>query len=257
MAGECLCGKSLARKELIYSGCVDSDHDIQFDGMPQHGHYCVPLILEDEVLGILTVYLKHGHKENEKEKEWLRMIAATIAKSLHCKGVNEKFKFCATHDQLTSLPNKLLLFDRLTQMMLNADRYQTKLVILFMDLNKFKKVNDILGHKAGDEVLVQAAERLLSVSRKSDTVSRVGGDEFIIACSMNDISGLQQICNTIKSSIKHPMILNNGSIVNIDISIGASIYPDHGNSLEKLIKIADECMYISKKEKLNYWLFSL
>jgi diguanylate cyclase (GGDEF)-like protein/PAS domain S-box-containing protein len=166
-----------------------------------------------------------------------------------------KMAHLAQHDYLTDLPNRVLLNDRLTQAIALARRRRKQLAVLFMDLDLFKNINDSLGHLMGDKLLQSVADRLLRCIRSSDTVSRQGGDEFVVLlgeidhiddavhCAKNIISALTNL-HTIE---KHELSLT--------LSIGISIYPDDGENAETLIKNADAAMYHAKQNGRNNYQF--
>ena len=150
------------------------------------------------------------------------------------------------YDTLTELPNRDLFFDRLERACGNHQRYNMPFAVMMMDLDRFKAVNDTLGHAAGDQVLQQASKRLLSTCRSSDTVSRLGGDEFGAICQgahSMDTSGL--IADKMLAVIKPPMMVD-GRALSLGISIGIAICPLNGETPEALMAAADKAMYVAK-----------
>ncbi|MGC9042299.1 MAG: diguanylate cyclase domain-containing protein [Myxococcota bacterium] len=168
----------------------------------------------------------------------------------------EKIRFLAYHDVLTGLPNRLLLFDRVNMEINRAIRNGTLLAIIMMDLDKFKNINDTLGHNAGDIVLKEVSGRTKSVIRKIDTVARIGGDEFIIILSdIKSIQDIEDIANRIIEEISRPYSIDR-EIVEISPSLGISIFPEDGNETDTLIRKADMAMYKSKTKggkSLSYY----
>ncbi len=169
----------------------------------------------------------------------------------------EKEHRMAYFDALTDLPNRQLFYDRLNQAVSHAQRYDEKLGLMFIDLDGFKNVNDTLGHECGDLLLKSVSERLKDCLRKSDTVARIGGDEF--TCIVPDVKCLRNIsvvAQKIIRSLARPFDIN-GNKVYISGSVGASIYPDDTENLEILIKNADMAMYNAKNNgKNNFQLYS-
>ena len=161
----------------------------------------------------------------------------------------------AYHDTLTNLPNRALFLDRLNQAIRKAKRKFTKIAVLFIDLDNFKKINDSMGHKAGDEVLKQVAKILRESIRDSDTLARLGGDEFTIL--IDDFNHIRTISNITQKLLKmatKPLIVDDQKIY-VTYSIGISLYPDDGFSADTLLKNADTAMYKAKDEGKNRYQF--
>jgi diguanylate cyclase (GGDEF)-like protein/PAS domain S-box-containing protein len=171
------------------------------------------------------------------------------------KQFEQKLADMATHDSLTGLPNRALLSDRLTMGLALSRRSGSKLAILMLDLDKFKVINDTLGHGAGDQLLKSVAERLTSVTRKSDTVSRIGGDEFVLV--LPQILGpdnAAMLAQRILDAFREPFIFD-GHQLNVTTSIGIAVYPDHGKEIHILLKNADNAMYLAKEQGRDMFKF--
>ena len=172
------------------------------------------------------------------------------------KETEEKIKHLATHDVLTDLPSLRLAGDRLSMAMSNARRYKNKTAVMFLDLDGFKNVNDSFGHDAGDYVLKQVALRLLNCVRTTDTVARVGGDEFLlIVTEIHSSDDAARIAENIINSISRPITFNDRYII-VGASLGVAIFPDHGEDMDQLIKNADEAMYRVKNSGKNSFCFA-
>ena len=165
----------------------------------------------------------------------------------------------AFHDLLTGLPNRPLLYDRLAIAISQARRNQSKVALLLLDLDGFKIVNDRHGHRAGDEVLKTVASRILACVRGVDTVARLGGDEFaIVMADISDPRDAGNVAEKVLSSIAAPIVAREGGVYQVGISIGISVFPEHGNEIDKLLSGADAAMYRSKRGGKNkYTFFSL
>jgi len=163
----------------------------------------------------------------------------------------------AHHDALTGLPNRLLFEDRLEQVILKARRNKTKVGILFLDLDRFKQINDTLGHDVGDELLIAVAQRLQKQCRQSDTVARLGGDEFVfILDNLRDRAGAEVVARKIIAAMEEPVKIH-GHELHISTSIGIAIYPDDADDIESVIKKADLALYQAKESGRNqYRLYS-
>lgn len=173
------------------------------------------------------------------------------------KLAEEQTKYMATHDGLTGLPNRVLLSSLLNHTIETARRYSSKFAVLFVDLDRFKAINDALGHQAGDQLLVEIADRLRRCLRASDVLSRISGDEFvIIAPELDDDEGAAVIARKIIAAAAEPVTLLNQK-VQISASVGICVYPKHGDDEEQLMKHADAAMYLAKESgKNNYQFFN-
>jgi diguanylate cyclase (GGDEF)-like protein/PAS domain S-box-containing protein len=173
----------------------------------------------------------------------------------HAQAISQKMLHLAQHDYLTDLPNRLLLNDRLTQAIISAKRLKQKLAVLFVDLDRFKHVNDSLGHAVGDALLLSIAVRLVACVRRSDTVSRQGGDEFVIllaSIAHDKDAGISAV--KLINAIAQPHLMGEHS-VQITLSAGISIYPNDGADAETLIKNADIAMLHAKDAGRNNFQF--
>ena len=173
------------------------------------------------------------------------------------KQAEERIEFLATRDALTGLPNRVLLTDRVNQAVGAAHRAQEKLAILFLDLDRFKHVNDSLGHHAGDELLKAVAQRLGAVLRRSDTLARIGGDEFVILLeNLRHADYAAGVAKKICQELGRPITVE-GQRLTASTSIGISIYPEDGANFATLLKNADAATYHAKEQgRANYQFFS-
>jgi diguanylate cyclase (GGDEF)-like protein/PAS domain S-box-containing protein len=170
--------------------------------------------------------------------------------------VEHDLQFLATHDVLTSLPNRYLLFDRMDQAIFRAQRYGSMLAIMFLDLDDFKAINDTYGHATGDLLLVQVANKLTSLVRELDTVARFGGDEFVIILeSVQKEEEIAQIAERIIKEIPKGIDIYPKN-PDISVSMGISLFPQHGMTASKLIACADEAMYRAKSKKNDFVFYS-
>lgn len=168
------------------------------------------------------------------------------------KQIQQQILHLASYDNLTDLPNRALFSDRVEQALLVARRRKEKLAIFFVDLDKFKLINDELGHETGDLLLQAVARRMEGCVRESDTVARLGGDEFAIL--LPTVSTAQDACSVaekILSALSRPFVMESCGALSISCSIGVALYPDHGDSERDLLRAADEAMYRVKKHGRN------
>ncbi|MBD8527492.1 EAL domain-containing protein [Pseudomarimonas arenosa] len=166
----------------------------------------------------------------------------------------QELRYLASYDTLTGLPNRTLLSERLARAVVRARRNHTKIGVLFIDLDRFKDVNDSLGHAAGDRLLKSAAVRLLSTVRESDTVARLGGDEFTVVLEdLSDRSAAEHMAARIIQTFAEPLDLESRGEVIISPSIGIALFPEHGQVPADLLKFADTAMYAAKDKGRNNW----
>ncbi len=172
---------------------------------------------------------------------------AVFSDITEAKKAQETIRHQATFDSLTGLPNRSLTLDRLKQLLSASRRNRTLFAVMFMDLDHFKQVNDALGHAAGDELLVKSAARIKSVLRESDSVGRMGGDEFIVLLSnLGSVDDIVPIAKKILSEVRQPVTIA-GHTVQTAASIGITVYPMDGDTCEAMLKNADSAMYEARK----------
>jgi len=202
----------------------------------------VPAVAVLSITTILLVYdaqlESHTRKHNAQLKE-----------------ANAQIEHAATHDSLTGLPNRVLLADRLSQTTAQSERYSRRFAVLVVDLDRFKSINDSLGHVAGDDMLKEVARRLSRLSRKADTLARLGGDEFVLVLSeIASPRDAERVASKALTSLAEPVTLL-GLDVQISASIGISIFPEDGKEAETLLQHADAAMYHAKKNDRNTFQF--
>lgn len=201
-----------------------------------------------------TMWLHIKAAIDQSDKKSPELIGA-IQNITQQKMADQIIEFQANYDQLTRLPNRALLLDRLQHALLNSERDHKRIAVLFIDLDNFKSVNDNLGHDAGDELLVETGHRIQACMRTTDTVARHSGDEFVAmltdVCSASVVS---RIADDIVASMRQPFFLN-GSSVYCSVSVGIAFSPDDGGDVDTLVIKADQAMYEVKKSGRNGWQF--
>jgi diguanylate cyclase (GGDEF)-like protein/PAS domain S-box-containing protein len=182
---------------------------------------------------------------------------ALITDITHLKETQSRLDFLAHHDGLTKLSNRLLFNDRLTQAIARAKRDSTMFGVLFIDLDRFKNINDSLGHPTGDQVLVEVARRLIDLMRSTDTVARLGGDEFVVLVEQVSQSGdIEGLANKILAALREPFYHLHREL-HLGCSIGIAIFPEDGLDASELMKNADAAMYRAKESgRDNHTRFS-
>lgn len=191
----------------------------------------------------------HNERATRGHVESLEQVVANRTQGL--EAANRQLRHLATHDALTGLPNRVLLEDRLQQAMARADRDGQLFALLVCDLDRFKLVNDSLGHRAGDALLQEVARRLLGVVRSVDTVARIGGDEFVLVLSpLTDRTEAEAATQRVLDGFQSPVTLD-GVEVHTSPSVGIAFYPADGATVEELIAHADAAMYVAKQRGRN------
>jgi diguanylate cyclase (GGDEF)-like protein/PAS domain S-box-containing protein len=380
--GECLCGLALQNKEMVFASGIDHRHDQELTSMLPHGHYCVPILNGSRALGVLNIYLEHGHSDSPEERALLTDIANTLAGvierhdaevalrnseeryALAAKGANdglwdwdlvrerlyvsprwsqmlgeeelseqspdfwlnrvhpddhnslqtaiddhlvgksenfschyqiqmkdgswrwmlsrglairdekgrpirfagsqtditeqklaeERLAHNAFHDELTGLANRALLIDRLNQMLAHTQRHPDyRFALLFLDLDRFKTINDSLGHTIGDLLLTTVAHRLQQILRPGDSVARLGGDEFVLLLDdISDVSDTVIIAKRIQEQFKRPFHLGEREVFS-SFSLGITLSDGRYRVAEELLRDADNAMYRAKGNQDKYY----
>lgn len=192
-----------------------------------------------------------------KENVNSEVIERSIRYAIERKKAEQHLDHLAHYDHLTDLPNRALFLDRLTQMVSLSQRSKHQFTLMYIDLNKFKEINDSYGHYVGDGVLIEFSRRLKSAVRRSDTVARIGGDEFTII--LNNVGSTPEIiylAQKIIDSLQQPLFIGDHEF-NIGCSIGIAVFPDAGNNVERLQRNADLAMYEAKQTGTSTYRFFL
>lgn len=200
-----------------------------------------------EWLAVSTIYDEQGQPLQYID------ISLDISKMKH---VETHMEYLAQHDALTDLPNRLLLHSRLNHTLEHAKRNNQKCAVMFMDIDKFKTINDTYGHAAGDEVLKTVAQRMKARVRETDTLARISGDEFVLVLdAISSPDAATEIAKAIIEALNVPCDLPDGTIIQTGVSIGISIFPDDGTYASWLLNLADKALYAAKNEGRGRWSF--
>ncbi len=207
---------------------------------------CSPMKIGDRPIGAVCL----AHQEVRPRDEQLVHLCGSLANSLALlterRRAEEQIEYLAHHDPLTGLPNRTLFRDRLEVAIIQARRNQKRLSVLYLDLDRFKVVNDSLGHSAGDRFLQLVSERLTGCVRHGDTVARLGGDEFVVLLSeVSHPEDSARVAGKVRDILRKPFELD-GREVFVTVSIGASSFPEDGEDVESLLRNADIAMYRAK-----------
>lgn len=219
-------GKSVRGVEVVVKDQKGAKRSLVFEGQPLQGN-------DEEDIGGVIIFNDISKRKTDEEE----------------------LKYRATHDMLTGLPNRTLLLDRLGQAIFSAKRHNLNAVIIFVDLDNFKIVNDALGHSIGDSLLKMVAARFTLLLRSTDTLARLGGDEFVIILpDLEDLDSIPSFLERILKNISEPYNIDEHE-VNVTCSMGFSVYPDNGDDTETLLKNADNAMYQAKEQGKNTFKF--
>ncbi|GGI54396.1 GGDEF domain-containing protein [Oxalicibacterium solurbis] len=241
----------------------DIDHQLYVD--PHRRAEFVRLMEQDNVVTNFESRIYRRNGEIIWISENARAVHDSSGKLLFFEGTVEaiterklheaEIRFQATHDALTGLPNRTLLYDRMQQAMLHSQRYGNLTAIAFLDLDQFKFINDSLGHQVGDELLKITAQRLKSCLRESDTVARQGGDEFVLLLtSQPNEESITQTMQRVLHEVAQPWTANDLEF-RITCSVGITLYPNDGRDAETLLKHADSAMYKAKELGRNMFQY--
>ncbi|QIG95071.1 bifunctional diguanylate cyclase/phosphodiesterase [Bradyrhizobium sp. 6(2017)] len=221
-----------------------------------------PLIVSGRVVGVMIFVAIEKDTFTPEFAELLQRLADNLAFALESfdradekHKADERIEYLASHDSLTNLPNRETFNEMLRHAISAADRHRRQLAVLFIDLDRFKIINDSLGHDAGDMLLVAIAERLRGSLRASDVVARLGGDEFVVILDETTERGdVERIAGDLLVSLSQPMQLS-GHECHTTASIGIAMYPADGSDVQTLTKNADMAMYLAKEDGKNGFRF--
>ncbi|SFK43378.1 GGDEF domain-containing protein [Methylophaga sulfidovorans] len=220
----------------------------------ENGWIKVPLCSAEKVIGSLIVKVGAEHINNEDSQNLLEYISTQIAAAITRKQLHDRLRFLAMYDHLTGLANRELFHDRIQHAISRALRQQTELALFYLDLDDFKQANDNFGHDVGDALLQQAAERIQSCVRSTDTVARFGGDEFVVLLeTINHQQDAKNIADKIRQAMAKVFVVGNCEIY-LSTSIGIALLPAHGNIEKILLQHADKAMYEAKRLGGNQYI---
>lgn len=216
-----------------------------------HSWLGVPLRSHRGVIGALVMQSSASARYGERDQELLQFVSTQVATAIERQQMLSRLQFMAQYDQLTQLPNRELLRDRLHTALARARREQSQVALLFLDLDKFKQVNDSLGHAAGDLLLQGVAQRIQLCLREADTVARFAGDEFVVLLEdFHSADHASAVAEKIRHCLNQPFDLD-GQSQTVYPSIGIALYPQHAQDEQQLLQHADNAMYRAKQKGGN------
>ena len=191
-------------------------------------------------------FVSHGVRTGSEADEELGTVSVFARDITELKHAEQRLRQLATHDYLTGLPNRLLLYDRLELALNRYSRYGSAVALMFCDLDGFKPVNDEHGHQVGDAVLVQVADRIHSIVRDTDTAARVGGDEFaLLVEGVEDIELLTGVADRLVARVAEPIVVGRVT-AQVGVSIGLVVASERCHQVDTLVALADSAMYQAK-----------
>ncbi|MDB5925639.1 MAG: hypothetical protein JWN13_4575 [Betaproteobacteria bacterium] len=217
--------------------------------------FAFPIMVGGDFYGVLEFFAREVRQSEDTVLQVAQTVSSHIAQFIARKQAERNLQFVASHDALTGLFNRSMFSQRLQQALAQAQRHERQLAVLFIDLDGFKLVNDLLGHDAGDVLLTELANRLRECMREGDTLGRMGGDEFVVLIEgYEEDNQLIDVARKVLETVDHPFLLRDGEH-RVTASIGIAAYPQDGEDAADLLKNADIAMYRAKEQGKNQYQF--
>jgi diguanylate cyclase (GGDEF)-like protein/PAS domain S-box-containing protein len=233
---------TLRRREAALKACL-------------HSTFAFPILVGGEFFGVMEFFSRQARPRDDEVLETARTVGSHIGQFIGRKQAENNLQFFASHDPLTGLFNRTMFNERLQQALAQAIRFERSLAVLFIDLDRFKVINDTLGHNAGDLLLVELTARLRASLREGDVIGRMGGDEFVVLIEgFTEPLDLAEVAKKLIETLSRPFLLY-GQEHQVTASIGISTYPQDGKDAQTLLKNADIAMYRVKEEGKNNFRF--
>jgi diguanylate cyclase (GGDEF)-like protein len=220
-----------------------------------HGAFAFPLVASGQVLGVLEFFHRDVREPDETLIQIAESVGSQIGQFIVRMRAEEAVKFVAMHDALTHLPNRVMFNERLEQAISHAQRHAKRLAVMFIDLDRFKNINDTLGHETGDLLLREVAQRITENLRAGDMVARLGGDEFVVLLEdVEEASAVASVAEKLIEALTANFVVA-GREVHVSASIGVSTYPLDGQDQRSLMRFADIAMYRAKEQGRSTFQF--
>ncbi len=245
----------------LFIGDIESEpwrNDAMRDMAAWRSYFAVSLSVFDEFYGGLVFAGLAPRTEglSSNERDMAQLMGLFISTALERAAQSERIEQLAFNDSLTGLPNRVLFSDRIERTIATARRYERGFAVMYVDVDKFKHINDTYGHAIGDEVLKEVAKRLRDSTRESDTVARFGGDEFVILQPVVDgASDAADLARKLNVAMQEPIIVD-GVKHAVHVSIGIALYPADAQTIDALMRASDRALYRAKKQGRNRWCFA-
>ncbi len=250
--GECLCGTAANKRLTQYTpGEGRNTNDITCH-IESHGHYCIPIIHEDELLGLMTLYVENGHHVSPDERKFLTAACNSIGTMIHKNRIEEQLRYDAYHDPLTGKANRNLLAVKVNQRISRSQHDKREdFCLLLLDLDRFKYINDSLGHHIGDSILIETAARLEKLLREHDVIARLGGDEFaLLLDNVECLNTVYRIADRIHYAVEQSIHIDSYDL-HTTCRIGIAYYKNNYSSFDKMLRDADNAMHTAKSSSTD------
>jgi diguanylate cyclase (GGDEF)-like protein/PAS domain S-box-containing protein len=252
-------GRAWANREPLFVKDIASEPGFSRTAAAQqaglHGALAFPIMTGGRIFGVIELFSAEPIQPDESLTQLLKSLGAQIGQCFQRKLAEDQLRFIATHDPLTELANRSMFNERLRHALNQSTRYNRGLAVMFIDIDRFKVVNDSLGHSAGDRLLQDCAKRLTECLRESDIVARLGGDEFVVM--IENFTGPRDaiaVAQKVLVGLNQPFFVDDQEFL-MSASIGISTFPDDGADVETLVKNADIAMYRAKDQGRNNYQF--
>jgi diguanylate cyclase (GGDEF)-like protein len=257
--GQDLPGQAWSSREPVWVRDVTRHDDFRRTALAQEAGLktglALPILVGDEVVAVLEFFMREAHDKDARMLQLLAAVSVQLSSIVQRKRAEERLHYLAHYDDLTGLPNRVLFTDRLKQAMFEANRHARLVGVAFLDLDRFKTINDSLGHSIGDMLLKGVAERLNRCVREGDTVARLAGDEFtLVLADMAHVDHASQVARKVLDSLSRPFHIA-GQELFTSASLGMTLYPFDDDSVEGLLRNADIAMYRAKDQGGNGYQF--
>jgi diguanylate cyclase (GGDEF)-like protein len=220
------------------------------EDFPFQYYRAVPILRNSRLTGLIISFFAEDRPDCQAEEKLLESWGQFASLAVERRGLYEQLSFRAQYDSLTTLLNRGSLYDRVDAQIRHPER--SPMALLYLDLDRFKEINDRYGHGAGDKVLQDVSRRILDNVRRTDFAARIGGDEFVVILpGVSDRKEASRVANLLVRAIEQPVSFNSREL-RVGGSIGISIYPDDGAHTDALLKMADEDMYREKLRRRSF-----
>ncbi len=260
--GKCFCGKAAAEQQLQFINYSENKSSERCKNMAPQGHFNVPILDGEKVLGVIVLFVAQEHQQKDYEANFLKRVADTLSLCISRKQAEAQAQYLAYHDGLTKLPNRLLLIDRLKQIIASDKRNNRYSALMYIDFDRFKNINDSLGHPVGDALLIEIAKRFSRIVRAEDTVARLGGDEFVVVITdivpEHDAAILEArtVAEKLQATIAEEFHVME-HVLFTSLSAGIVIITGEESDPDTLLMQADTAMYKAKesgRDKVKFFL---